>query len=609
MSNRIDLYQSANTDLSIPTATVTVFLEGNICPFLEVLDITKEGWPEFNRAKLRFNSTKAPEGLFSEESFSAEQFLGKSISIQQVYNNTPPDISIASLPIFVGRIESTEKYLSASGQNIEFFANDFSAQCQQIKVYGQRVYNYDGHVLFLPGADTVFNDNGKANASEKLIESNGSSYTAFCQTPSLAKKWSYAEAIDYLLCEYLPPGHIRKPTLEQLRVLTDNQLVGEFDVTGLNLLEVIHQCCIKIGLEFKFIPSLNAQQPIEFIDFYKIGRGRTIELNSQPKGESLCISKINIASLKSNLLSPTTNKYIGLGDFKVYEATFDLVQAWDPAEEFLDFPRYSPSTNPEFHKLKNVFRKWCLNEAGDYSPPPYNRGNPFDFSNIFNSNNFTQRRRRFYPCLSTDKGQTSIGYFVQASYDNGVTWRQYLYAFNNLLYECGIWLSSNQLDDDIWVGLVKGKLRFRITASIISDERLNCSITDGPLNSSIPVAEKPISLSRQFKYRKVSSQSIFHNSKDPSVGIPDQVDDSTQLYEFVRKKALSASVAYSISNVKTPYLATYYQVGDMIKCKPQGRDLLNLRNCHCFSWIKHIRMDFKNQYTNLKIVKQKKVLL
>ena len=115
----------------------------------------------------------------------------------------------------------------------------------------------------------------------------------------------------------------------------------------------------------------------------------------------------------------------------------------------------------------------------------------------------------------------SLGYFLQVSFDNGLHWWQYLYAFNNLLNECGVWLSSDQLDIDTWVAALKGVLKFRITASVISDERLTCVVADGPVNSTAPVVEHIITLPRQFKYRKVSSRSIFAKTDDDTLGIPD----------------------------------------------------------------------------------------
>jgi len=169
-----------------------------------------------------------------------------------------------------------------------------------------------------------------------------------------------------------------------------------------------------------------------------------------------------------------------------------------------------------------------------------------------------------------------------------------------------VWLSSDQLDVDTWVAALKGVLKFRITASVISDERLTCIVPDGPVNSTAPVVEHIITLPRQFKYRKVSSQSIFANSSDNSLGCPNEVDDSDALYEFVRHKAAASSETIETVDIQTPFLALDYSVGDRVDTSPESRDLLAYRSDNrSKSWIERVRMDFEKQCTNLRIVRQR----
>jgi hypothetical protein len=405
----------------------------------------------------------------------------------------------------------------------------------------------------------------------------------------------------------LPNGQLQTPSIEQLQTLTENQTVRDLNVTGLNLIEVLQRCCERIGLRFNFVPRPMPTGPDQAIVFYKSGVGRTVELNCQRRGERFSISKTNIARLHSRKnFWPVTHKYIGQGGTKVYEATFDLVKAWDPLGEDTNYDKFSPSTNADFYQVKDVYRKWCLNETGGYSGAPYNQGDAFGFSKVFQSSNFVRRRRRFWPALTADKQGKSLGYFLQVSFDNGLHWWQYLYAFNNLLNECGVWLSSDQLDIDTWVAALKGVLKFRITALVISDERLTCVVADGPVNSTAPVVEHIITLPRQFKYRKVSSRSIFAKTDDDTLGTPDEVDDSTALYEFVRKKAQVESEVIETVEIQTPYLAFDYHVGDKVTSSPESRDLLGIKSDNrSVSWIERVQIDFRNQCTNLKIVRKR----
>ena len=175
-----------------------------------------------------------------------------------------------------------------------------------------------------------------------------------------------------------------------------------------------------------------------------------------------------------------------------------------------------------------------------------------------------------------------------------------------MLNECGVWLSSDQLDIDTWVAALKGVLKFRITASVISDERLSCEIADGPVNSTVPVVEHVISLPRQFKYQKVSGKSIFENSSDDGLGVADEIDDSVCLYEYVRHMADVLSLAVETADVQTPVLSLDYEVGDRVDAGLESRDSLGVRGDNrSVCCIEQVKMDFARQCTNLKIVRRR----
>ncbi len=608
MPNRIDFFQPEQTRLALPAASVSIFVDGMLYPALELIEIVRAGWPEFSWARFAYNPAAHTGGaLTAAEDIESEFAMGKRVCIRQYFNGVPPDVAPFSFPIFCGQIENIETRLTCDGETVEIIARDFSANLKRISVYGQRLAKADGSNMFLAGLEATFNPDSKGNANPAPIEVNGKSYTAFCAESSQARLWSSAEAIDYLLSEYVPAGQLRTPAIGQLRALTDNQIVRDLDVTGLNLAEALQRCCERIGLRFKFVPRLVSTGPDQAIIFYKNCSGRTVELNCQQAGEQLSISKTNIAALHNRKnFFPVTHKYIGQGDFRIYEATFDLVKAWDGSLEDIDYDEFSPSTNPDFYQVKDVYRKWSLNEAGQYTDAPYNRGEAFDFSKIFQSSNFARRRRRFRPALTTDKQGRSLGYFLQVSYDDGLHWWQYLYAFNILLDECGVWLSSDRLDMDTWVAALNGVLRFRITASVVSDERLSCVVADGPVNSTAPVVEHVITLPRQFKYRKVSDQSIFAQAADDTLGTPDEADDCDALYEFVRRTAATSSQIIQTVDVQTPTLAFDYRVGDIVRTSPQSRDLLACRSDNrSTNWVERVQMDFRKQCTNLRIVRQR----
>ncbi|MBN2138418.1 MAG: hypothetical protein JW720_11485 [Sedimentisphaerales bacterium] len=611
MSNSIEFFQSAEDRLALPAATVSVEIGGRLCPSVEPVEIVRGPWPEFGWAKMAYNPAANTDGsLTKAEDIETAFAMGESVRIGRYYNAAMPASAVSSLAIFCGAVDTIETTIGPNGERVEIVARDFSANLRRITVYGRRVATAAGSTVFLSGPDTVFNPDGGANACRMPRIVNGKSRTTFCPELSQGRPWTHAEVIDYLLSEYLPDGRLQIPELERLAALTKNRIVRDLDVTGLTVLDAMHRCCERIGVQFEFVPRPGETGPRQAIRFYTGGAGRAVELNCQRKGRRLSISKTDIAGFGSvRNFWPVTHRCIGQGDFKVFEATFDLLGAWDSALEDTDYNIFSPSTNPDFYQVRDVYRKWCLNEAADYSNQPYNLGEPFDFSKIFGTSEYAQGRRRFYPALTADTQGKSLGCFLEVSYDGGTNWWQYLCAFNNLLDECGIWLSSDRLDMDTWVAALKGVLKFRITASVVSDQRLTCTVADGPVGSAAGVVEELLTMPRRFKFRKVSPQSIFAGLLNAGQAAADQADDTEALHEFVRHKAAGAGRIIETANVRTPLLAFDCQIGDTVVAGPDSRDLLSTRlDNRSLCTIERVRMDFKKQRTNLKIVRRRRQL-
>jgi hypothetical protein len=605
MTNHTELFHPEHDVLTLPAATAAVFVEGLLRGDLEPVEIVRAGWPEFGWARLRYNLAACVDvSVICTEQIEDRFGLGRQISIRQLNNRLPPGSTTGSIPVFVGRIERIETTIDDDGEAVEIIARDVSAVLDRVTVYGRRLSRQDGSTVFLPGLDATFNPSGRPNVAKSRGTVEGKTYSTFGDEAGESLHWTYAEAIDYLLSEYLPFGLVHQPPLEQLRALVDGRIAGDLDVTGLSLLEALHRCCETAGIQFGFVPQLAETGPAQAIIFYRNGCGRCAELNCQPQSERLSVSRTNVAALQSTRnLYPLTRRYIGQGDFKTYESTFELVPAWDPALEDINYYKFSPSTNPDFGSVKDVYRKWCLNEAGDYTDPPYSRGEPYNFSKVFEGAEYSARRRRFWPALSLGSCGQSLGYFVEVSLDYGDNWSAYRHSFDNLLDECGIWLNSDQLDVDTWVACLKGALRVRITASVVSDARLTAIVSDGPVGSTAPVVDHVLTLPRRFRYRKVSPQSQFYHN---TAAAPNEVDDSAALYAFVRQRSVVSPATIEEINVKTPSLNLHFQPGDRVTSSPESRDLFGCRRDNRSRvWIERAHIDFANQCTSLHLVRQR----
>jgi len=605
MSNRIDFFQPQCSELSVGSCGASIYLDGRWCDFLVAEKITLAADPAFNEAVIRYYSSNKDS---LPEEIADHTRCGRRVVLKLGYDTGIGLTCPEELPIFAGFIEQVETDISSSEQRVMIIAKDSSAKLRRKTVYGRNIYSGSGQPVFLPGIETVFNPQGKPNASRQNILQNSRSFKVFAADENEAVFFTCAEAIYYLLCNYILTNEIVMPALEQLEALTGGQNIIDVDVTGLNLIDALVRCCSQAGLRFKFMPALSETAPPEAIVFFKPESCREVELNCQWPGQVIDISKTTVAQVSGRkFFSPVTHRYIVQGDYKIYEATFELVKAWDPALEENDYDRYSPISNENFNEVRDVYRKWCLNEAGDYSGSPYNQGPAFDFSRIFENGPSIRQKRRFLPTLTCSKDGTSIGYFLEISYTGGSYWWPYMSSFKILLDQCGIWLSAEQFDADMWFAILKGLLKFRITASVVADERINFTVADGPVNSTIDVVDEIITLPRRFKYRKVSPYSIFANSSNENLNFANKQDDTELLVEFAQSLSNSGGFKTELLQVKTMVLSPIFSPGDRVITGADSRDILGVKyDNRSICWLEKAEMDFANQQTILTAVKKRR---
>lgn len=605
MSNRIDFFQPQCNELSVGAAAANVYLDGQWCDFLVPEKITLAADPDFNQAVLTYYPKDS--SLLPEEINSLVR-CGQRVVLKSIYDAGIGVTSPQEVPIFAGFVEQIDMDISSNQQKVTIIAKDFSARLGRKMVYGRNIYSDSGQPVFIASAETVFNPEGKPNASGQNIIQNGRSFKAFSADENGSDCFDCAEAIYYLLCSYVPAGELVIPTLEQLKALSGGRKIIDIDVTGLNLIDALVRCCAQAGLRFKFVPSPGETTPPEAIVFFKPQCCREVELNCQWPGQVIDISKTTIASVTSRKnFSPVTHRYIVQGDYKIHEATFELVKAWDPALEENDYDKFSPISNENFNEVRDVYRKWCLNEAGDYSASPYNQGAAFDFSKIFENGTYIRKKRRFLPTLTCGKDGTSFGYHLEVSYTGGSYWWPYMSSFKVLLDQCGIWLSAEQLDADVWFAILKGLLKFRITASVCADERISFTVADGSAGSTIEVVDEVVTLPRRFKYKKVSPYSIFYNSSEENLSFANQVDDTKSLVEFAQNLSDSGGFQTEQLQIKTAVLSPVFSPGDRVITSADSRDILGVKyDNRSICWLEKVEMDFTNQQTSLTAVKKRR---
>ena len=608
MSNAAEFSRVVDVPMAVPAGRAVVFLDGRPCDFLEVIEIVRSGYPKFGWSRLRYNSSLCHDSQAVQEDWldKAKASMGRNITVCRFYDGGVGVCHMAQLKLFEGTVEQIERRVDDKGEKVEIVARDASARLDRVTVYGRRVVGV-GQSVHLAGAETIFNEDDGPNASKNRADRRGRTYRMFAEDQRESVYWSCAEAVGYLLSEYVVgemPGGPGGTGLEELDALMGDVVLDELDVEGKSLLDALRAVCEQAGIEFMFVPTEVGDGAGERIVFYRPGQGRAVELDCQPEGETFGLAATNVVNVRGQQdIWPVTHRFVGKGAAKQFEGTFDLVKAWEPSDEGKARTEYSPSTSGDFDSVREVYRRWCLNEAGDYTPLPYERGALFDFTMLFETEEYAVRRRRFLKALTRGDDGESLGYYLEASYDNGVVWQEYADGFDVLSDECGVWLSDDGFADAVWNAAVAGTLRFRMTATVESDERLMVSVADGPTKSVTEVIDHIFDVDSQFMYRKVSGGSIFYNSSDA-----DEVDDSEALHGYVRGVCRRNGSVIETIDVATSVLAVHYQPGDRVVSSADGRDIIGVgRDSRSVFWIDVVMMNFEKQQTNLKVLRSRGV--
>ncbi|MBN1844780.1 MAG: hypothetical protein JW810_03790 [Sedimentisphaerales bacterium] len=552
---------------------VVLEVDGQPAPFLELREITRRAgakgiearfrlWPDLQGSLARF------------EDIAEALSPGERVTVRMPCPDTSVADSKVLWPLFEGVICRGEAAMANSAEGVEIIACNPLQYLNTQAIDRVRVAAGDGETVEIPTTPVVFNADGRPNASAIEVEIEGTRTAVFEMNESRAIYWTYARAIHYIAAAWLPRDAAQSALAAGLENLTAGQVLRDVEVTGLRPLEAIERLCQQAGLEFciRQVPAGEADVA-DVLHFCRRGQGRKVYLRHQKSQETLDPAKTNLAGCTVKTDRPgQTLRLIGRGAPKRFEGTFALVGGWDPNLEENNYDLYSPLTNPDFRTVRNVFRKWVLNEAGDYRIAPFCRGPAYDFSAVFGNQQYAARRRRFYPCLSTNAAGEGFGYFLEVSYDGGQTWQEYAGTFDNLLDECGVYLGGVQLDAMLWYAIKKDELRFRITAVVEADACLQAEIGDGPVDAARPVRTMVFDRASEFAYWRVTASSVFHAGAAGALGTADERDDRESLRGWLRDRLLQERQEEWAGTASLAWIAPAVWPGDVVT-GVQGREL------------------------------------
>ncbi len=101
MSNRVDYFAAEETALSVPSGGCVVYVDGMLCPYLEVIEIVRASGPGYGLARLSYNPALWADGeRVAVERIETVAAIGREVSIVALYNDGMGVTAIRSLKVF-----------------------------------------------------------------------------------------------------------------------------------------------------------------------------------------------------------------------------------------------------------------------------------------------------------------------------------------------------------------------------------------------------------------------------------------------------------------------------------------------------------------------------
>ena len=438
--------------------------------------------------------------------------------------------------------------------------------------------------------------------------------------------WTLAQAVHYV-CEWLnPETYILNHNTPHVVLGIKPYLLRNVEIPfGLYLPDILDQLLTPFGFSWRVHYGNRGQR---FIRFFALGRGRFRQVKLQSPGAEADVDKSHIeaADLKTDLAQALINRVTVQGDYNVVESTFELLPGWDAANDATgtildDFDTLS-SDHPDWKTklyLRDVWRKWVLNEAGDYS-----RHRLYNFAPMLGSGNYTPRRRPLQPCIAFDKTENlpvggRHGMILEWYDTTAAEWKPAAdlgahCTWSPLDREAGIYFSGEFPPELLMhqaitaTGVDATQSRLRITASVRADVRIQIAQTNP---QSLLADERGIVIDgpNRWQYRFIHGDSINVAKIRRGELLSTAVDDRPNMLAFANEILAQWSGA-SVDGTLTLFGAdiTDYLVGDTLT-GTDGRSVSFLLTAPAdpnklYPTVMAVRYDALRQATTLTIASQ-----
>lgn len=387
--------------------------------------------------------------------------------------------------------------------------------------------------------------------------------------------WTLTELIVYL-CGSLngSENNIRNPTRDELALVIDDNAtpIRDFAIRFGDYLPTIldslltprgyRWCVDKLGLGDRKIRIIRRNH------------GNVVHFPHQRSGANFDETLTQTESSgvrfdKSKLANSVTVR----GHFCQVEFTAELQRAWPTHQDSLTSDELLWSEILDWDNalsdLRPVWRKWVLNEAGDYNDLRSDITEAFDMKPLFGDTLDMPRRRRLLPTLTLGKDGAPIGQvrgvFVEISDPNSEgAWIPLQASGCQLLRrEAGIMFTGERIPNELRMQGEDAKLR--VTATLQADFRVQGV---APRRATSPQADEAALIvvnDRQFQWRTVGATSQFQSDVQAKTRKSLERDDraAIQAYaEDLREQFDVAAVNGQVTLEGTDH--TNYKLGDLV---------------------------------------------
>lgn len=422
--------------------------------------------------------------------------------------------------------------------------------------------------------------------------------TSIGQTASL---WTLKEAV-YTLCYWLNGSetYIKNPDYKAL----NDTLGGAPDLKdwtirrGHYLPQALDEILTPHGYSWYVKHSVDKDGDYQRqIVVFARGRGteKTVKLAASGDDRSLETSSVATVEATWNI-AEGANIVEAYGSFPEVEGTFELRKSWAAAKDALTAQELAKDgDDSKYEANPDVWRKWVLNEAGDYTAT--RTGNTlFNLNTVevtvggdkaFGDQNI-YRRRRFSPPLTKapDGGRRDylVEYLAPAeTYGDLDEWRNVLTLpdahFSVLTRECGIMFTGQRPPEEIV--RIGSNARIRITACLTGDQRLSATATKTDVSPN--GADIRLILNAETRYHKrtrIEDTGATHCSRyadenlytDGIIPEADTANDATALESFAIRTRNLEQAARLAPVVTLQGYHPEFEIGDIIT-EVEGRGL------------------------------------